>query len=64
MVTTESMRDFAADCVVWARASGHPSQRQIILDAARSWTRAAEAIDRFVDAGRGAVLPDLREKLD
>ena len=64
MVTTESMRHFAADCVAWARASGNPSQRQIILDTARSWTRAAEAIERYADDGRGRALPDLREKLD
>jgi hypothetical protein len=64
MVTTDSMREFAAHCVVWARQSDDPSQRQIILEAAQSWIRIAEAIDRGVDERHGDRLPDLRLKLN
>lgn len=63
-MTTESMRDFAAHCRVWAGLSDNPSQRQIILEAAQSWTQIAEAIDRFVLDGRGETLPDFRQKLN
>ena len=64
MVTTDSLRDFAAHCRAWAQRSDNPSQRQIILEAAQSWIRIAEAIDRFVDERRGDCLPDLRQKLN
>jgi hypothetical protein len=64
MASTDSMRDFAAHCLVWARRSANPSQRQIMIDAAESWARIAEAIERFADERRGHVLPDFREKLN
>ena len=59
-----SMRHFAADCLHWAVKAKDPSQRQMIIDIARSWAGAAERIDRFVSDGRGGPLPDLKNKLN
>jgi hypothetical protein len=64
MVTTDSMRDFAAHCLVWARRSRNPSERQIILDAAHSWAMIAAAIDRLADEGRSDRPLDFRQKLN
>jgi hypothetical protein len=64
MVTTNSLRHFATDCLAWARQVDDPSQRQMIVSVARTWAKTADAIDRYVEDGRGEVLPDLRPKLD
>ena len=64
MVTTQSMRYFAADCLKWATETVNASHRQLIVTAARSWAVTAEEIDRQVDNGRVEVLPDLRSKLN
>ena len=64
MVTTKSLRHFAADCLAQALHTDNPSQRQTMVDAARAWERTAEAIDRYVEDGRGTVVPDLKRKLN
>jgi len=64
MVTTKSMRHFAADCLYWAYKAKDPSQRQMMVDVARRWSKTAEEIDRRVREGRGEALPDLKSKLN
>jgi hypothetical protein len=64
MVTTKSLRDFAVECLADALQAQNPSQRQTMLDAARSWADTADLIDRYVIDGRGEAYPDLRHKLN
>jgi hypothetical protein len=64
MVTTKSLRYFAADCLADALKAEDPSQRDVIVDVARTWAKTAEVIDRLVREGRAEVLPDLRHKLN
>ena len=64
MVTTQSMRYFAADCLKWATETADASHRQLIVAAACSWAVTAEEIDRLVDSGRVTVASDLRSKLN
>jgi hypothetical protein len=64
MVTTKSMRSFAADCLAWACAAEDPCQRQVMLDTARCWAVTAETIDRYVRQGKAEPLPDMRRKLN
>jgi hypothetical protein len=64
MVTTKSLRNFAADCLADALKAENPSQRDVIVNVARTWAKTAEVIDRQVREGRGEVIPDLRHKLD
>jgi len=40
------------------------SQRDVVVNIARSWARTAEIIDRRVCAERGNTIPDLRNKLN
>lgn len=64
MVTTKSLRDFATDCLAWALREDDPSRKQNFVTAARSWAATADAIDRFVEDGRGSVVDDLKQKLN
>lgn len=64
MITTRTLRAFAADCLVEASRVGDASRRQMMIDVARSWASTAEAIDRRVRDGRNEVLSDLRHKLN
>jgi len=64
MVTTRSLRDFAADCLAWALKEDDPGQKDHFVSAARSWAATADAIDRFVDDGRGEAMDDLKQKLN
>jgi hypothetical protein len=64
MVTTRSMRQFSLDCLHWAGQTRNPSDRQVIVSVARTWLKTAEAIDRYVEAGHGKALPDLKRKLN
>jgi hypothetical protein len=64
MVTTRSLRFFAADCLADAWMIEDPSQRDVVVNIARSWAKTAESIDRRVRDARGDVLPDLRNKLN
>jgi hypothetical protein len=64
MVTTKSLRYFAADCLADALKAENPSQREVIVNVARTWAKTADVIDRHVGEGRGEVLPDLRHKLN
>jgi hypothetical protein len=64
MVTTKSLRDFAVDCLADALRAEDPSQREMILEVARTWAQTADVIDRHVSDGRAEVLPDLKQKLN
>jgi hypothetical protein len=64
VVTTQSMRDFSFECLKWAHQCRNPSNRQVMVTAAREWRKTAEQIDRYVADGRGKMLPDLKRKLN
>jgi hypothetical protein len=64
MATTKSMRHFAANCLYLAYKAKDPSQRQMMVDVARRWSKTAEEMDRRVREGRAEVLPDLKNKLN
>jgi hypothetical protein len=58
------MRAFSFACLKWARTCRNPSDRQVIVSTAREWLNLAEQIDRYVESGRGEMLPDLKRKLN
>jgi len=41
MTTVAEYRQFAEECIVWARAAKSDAERQAFLDMARNWTQAA-----------------------
>jgi hypothetical protein len=64
MVTTKSLRDFAVDCLAHALKTEDPSQRETIIEVARTSAKTADVIDRHVIEKRAAVLPDLKRELN
>jgi hypothetical protein len=63
-VTTRSMRYFARVSLKSIARADDASRRQLIKNAARSWLKTADAIDRYVAEHRGEVFPGLRSKLN
>ena len=62
--TTKEMRLFAQDCLRWSDETHNPSQRDLMRNMAKTWTKTATAIDRHVRNGGEQALPDLRSKLN
>ena len=63
MVTPQEMREFALECLRWSEETDNASQRDIMIQLAKSWMNAASQIERHVAAG-GEAFADLRQKLD
>jgi hypothetical protein len=57
------MRKFAAECLRWSEKTGNASQRDLMIQIAKSWMATASALERRVDDG-DELWPDLRRKLD
>jgi hypothetical protein len=64
MVTTKSLREFATDCLALALRQDNPSQKQNFVTVARTWAATADAIDQFVQDGRGEAVRDLKKRLN
>jgi hypothetical protein len=64
MITTKSLRDFAVECLSDAWHADDPSQRQTMIDVARTWARKADVIDRRVGSGQAEMPADLKHKLN
>ena len=62
-VTPEEMRKFAAECLRWSETTGNASQRDLMIQIAKSWMHTAATLERHADNGE-EILPDLRRKLD
>lgn len=41
MTSPKDYREFALDCIRWARQTKNPTHRQVMLDLARTWARTA-----------------------
>ena len=63
MVTPQEMREFALECLRWSEETDNASQRDIMVQLAKTWMNAANQIDRHVADG-GEAFADLRPKLD
>jgi len=62
-VTTQDMRLFALECLRWSDETDNASQRDLMVQVAKTWMNIASGIERRVDSG-AKLLPDLRSKLD
>jgi hypothetical protein len=49
MFKTDQYRQFAHDCVVWARIAISDEQRELFLELSKKWMRDAESIDRGIE---------------
>jgi predicted YcjX-like family ATPase len=63
MVTPQQMRDFALECLRWSEQTEDASQRDIMVQLAKTWMHAANKIDCHVIAS-GETFADLHRKLD
>ena len=64
MVTSQEMRQFAAECMRWSDQTNNASHRELMIRVATSWMAIAAAIERRLSVGDELALPDLRNKLD
>jgi hypothetical protein len=64
MVTPDEMRLFALECLRWSEEADDPSQRDLMVQIAKTWMGTASAIDRRIANGDELACPDLRSKLD
>ena len=46
MSKTDEYRQFANDCIVWARIATSDDQREQFLELAKKWMNDAESIDQ------------------
>jgi hypothetical protein len=53
----DEYREFARECVAWARTSRSQQQRKQLLELARSWTAAATNLERALEGHRTAYQP-------
>jgi hypothetical protein len=60
MSKTDEYRQFANDCIVWARIATSDDQREQFLELAKKWLSDAESIDQGIELRtkevRGGVL--------
>jgi hypothetical protein len=64
MVTTaQEMRLFALECLRWSDQADNASQRELMIQVAKSWMATASALERRIDDG-DALWPNHRGKLD
>jgi hypothetical protein len=49
MSKTDQYRQFANDCIVWARIATSDDQREQFLELAKKWMSDAESIDRGIE---------------
>ncbi len=49
MSKTDEYRQFANDCIVWARIATSDDQREQFLELAKKWMSDAESIDRGIE---------------
>ena len=56
MVEKDSVMHFCRTCVEWADQATNPSDRQIIVNVARSWLRTARLVDNQMLADYEARL--------
>jgi hypothetical protein len=49
MSKTDEYRQFANDCIAWARIATTDDQREQLLELAKKWMSDAESIDQVID---------------
>ena len=49
MSKTDEYRQFANDCIVWARIATSDDQREQLLELAKKWMSDAESIDQVIE---------------
>ena len=64
MSKTDEYRQFANDCIVWARIATSDDQREQFLELAKEWMSDAESIDQGIDLRRAKASEMAGEEID
>ena len=64
MSKTDEYRQFANDCIVWARIATSDDQREQFLELAKGWMSDAEGIDQGIDLRRAKASEMAGEEID
>jgi hypothetical protein len=64
MSKTDEYRQFANDCIVWARRATSDDQREQFLELAKQWMSDAEGIDQGIEPRRAKASEMAGEEID
>ena len=64
MSKTDEYRQFANDCIVWARIATSDDQREQFLELAKKWMSDAESIDQGIELRRAKASEMAGEEID
>ena len=64
MSKTDECRQFANDCIVWARIATSDDQHEQFLELAKEWMSDAESIDQGIDLRRAKASEMAGEEID
>ena len=64
MTTTDEYRQFANDCIVWARIATSDDQREQFLELAKKWMSEAERIDQGIELRPAKASEMAGEEID
>ncbi len=64
MTTTDEYRQFANDCIVWARIATSADQREQFLELAKKWMSDAESIDQGIELRPAKASEMAGEEID
>ena len=64
MSKTDEYRQFANDCIVWARRATSDVQREQFLELAKQWMSDAEGIDQGIELRRAKASEMAGEEID
>jgi hypothetical protein len=45
---SKGFREFAQECIGWAKQAGDKEERQLLMDLAKQWTHAAAAVEQSI----------------
>ena len=64
MTKTDEYRQFANDCIVWARIATSADQREQFLELAKKWMSDAESIDQGIELRPAKASEMAGEEID
>jgi hypothetical protein len=64
MSEADEYRQFANDCVVWARIATSDDKREQFLELAKMWMSDAESIDQGIELRRATASEMAAEEID
>jgi hypothetical protein len=64
MSKTDKYRQFANDCIMWARRATSDDEREQFLELAKEWMSDAESVDQGIELQRAKASEMAGEEID